>query len=164
MQVTAQPTKNGLVPKGCRLLSPTTASAVADGLVAGTAAWALSGLPSTVVTLVRASDPLASVRAAGTLVLAPDRGETALLVAGVAAHTALSLGWATLFSLALPSRRTVPAGLAAGLAVAALDLGAVGRHYPAIRALPPLPQVSDHLAFGALVGLVVQQRRRHRLA
>jgi hypothetical protein len=135
---------------------------VADGLLAGTAAGILSGLPSTVVTLVRGGGLLASVRAAGTLVLADDRRPSALVVAGVAAHTALSLGWATLFSLALPSRRTVPAGLAAGLVVAALDLGAVGRHYPAIRALPPLPQVGDHLAFGALVAAVVQHRRRPR--
>jgi hypothetical protein len=43
----------------------------------------------------------------------------------------------------------------AGLAIAALDLGLVGRHRPLIRALPLLPQVADHVAFGAVAGTVL---------
>jgi len=60
----------------------------------------------------------------------------------------------------LPDRRTVALGAAAGLAIAALDLGVIGRRFPRIRALSQAPQVADHLAFGALVGAVVSRRRR----
>lgn len=140
---------------------PVTA-AVADGVAAAAVAGVLSGVPSTLTALVRRSSPLEAVRAAGTLLLPADAGPGALVVAGAAAHVLLSLGWGTLFALALPSRGAVPAGAAAGLAVAALDLGTVGRRHPRIRALPALPQVADHAAFGALVGAVVTHRRRRR--
>ena len=143
-------------------LNPATVDAACDGVVAGAVAWALSGIPSTVHALVRGVSPLQAVRAAGTLALSPHASPNALAVAGVAVHTGLSLGWATLFALALPVHRTVPVAVAAGLAVAALDLGSVGRRYPHIRALPSLPQISDHLAFGALVGAVVSRRRSSR--
>ena len=134
----------------------------ADGLAAGALAWALSGLPSTAWTLARGGNPLGAVRAAGTLVVSPAAGPACLLVAGAAAHTVISFGWALLLAVVLPERRTRPAGAAAGLAIAALDLGAIGRHYPAIRALPTLPQIADHLVFGILVGAVVGERRRRR--
>ncbi len=144
--------------------SPVTASALGDGLVAGALGWALGGVPSTAWMLARGENPLVSVRAAGTLVLAEGCPAPALLAAGVAAHTVLSLGWGVVFSLALPERRTVPAAVAAGLAVAALDLGAVARRYPALRALAMPPQVADHLAYGALVGAALQRCRRRRPA
>lgn len=139
---------------------PVRRAVLADGLVGGGVAWALSGLPSTMWTLVRGGNPLATVRAAGTLVFSPTAGEAALLIAGAGAHTVISFGWATLFALALPQRRTVAAGALAGLAVAGLDLGLVGRRFPAIRALPTLPQVADHVAYGVLVAAVVRLRRR----
>jgi hypothetical protein len=47
-----------------------------------------------------------------------------------------------------------------GLAIAALDLGIGGRLFPRIRALPPAPQVADHVAYGATVGYVLARRRR----
>jgi hypothetical protein len=53
-------------------------------------------------------------------------------------------------------------GALAGLAIAGLDLGVLGRHWPRIRALPTLPQVADHVAFGALVGAVVSRAGRRR--
>ncbi len=143
-------------------LSPVTCEAMADGAAAGGVAWALSGFPSTASTLAHGGNPLVALRAAGTLVLSPGAGATRLLLAGAGAHTILSFGWATLFALALPQRQTVAAGTLAGLAVAGLDLGLVGRRFPDIRALPTLPQVADHLAFGALVAIVVRHRRRSR--
>ncbi len=149
---------------GAGLLSAPTRAALGDAAMAGTLAWALSGLPSTVWTLVRGGNPLMAVRAAGTLVLSPTTGRAALLVAGTGAHTVISYGWATVLALGLPTRRTQVTGTAAGLAIAALDLGVIGRRYPAIRALPTLPQVADHLAFGLLVGAVVARRRRRRLS
>ncbi len=48
----------------------------------------------------------------------------------------------------------------AGLAIAALDLGVVGRRYPRIRALATMPQVLDHVAYGATVGAVLSRRRQ----
>ncbi|MBW3546715.1 MAG: hypothetical protein KY452_01060 [Actinobacteria bacterium] len=133
-----------------------------DGVVAGAVAWASSGLPSTLHAVATGGDPLAPVQAAGTLLVAPESPVPALLAGGVIAHTGLSLGWATLLALVLPERGTVLAGAAAGLLIAGLDLGVVGRRYPAIAALPTAVQVADHLAFGAVVGVVVRRRRRRR--
>ncbi len=56
---------------------------------------------------------------------------------------------------ALPRRHTALWGAAAGVAIAAGDLGLVGRRVPPIRALPVVPQVADHLAYGAVVGVVL---------
>jgi hypothetical protein len=53
-------------------------------------------------------------------------------------------------------------GALAGLAVAGLDLGVLGRRWPRIRALPTVPQVGDHVAFGALVGAVLSRAGRCR--
>ena len=39
----------------------------------------------------------------------------------------------------------------AGLVIAGLDLGVVGRHNPEIQALPKVPQWLDHVVFGVLV-------------
>jgi deoxyinosine 3'endonuclease (endonuclease V) len=103
---------------------------------------------------------MGAVRAAGALVLAPDAHPAALLVAGAGVHTVVSFGWASVLAVALPRRRTAVAGAAVGLAIAGLDLGVVGRRIPAIRALPTVPQVADHLAFGTLVGVVLARRRR----
>lgn len=135
-----------------------------DTAVAGAVAWALSGLPSTAWTLVRGGDPMAAVRAAGALVLPAAARPAALVVAGAGVHTVVSFGWASVLALALPPRRTAAAGAVAGLAIAGLDLGVLGRRSPAIRALPVLPQVADHVAFGALVGAVLAHRRRRRRA
>ncbi|RIQ20249.1 hypothetical protein DY240_18675 [Jiangella rhizosphaerae] len=114
-------------------------------------AAALSGLPSTLCTVVVGGDPLASTRAAGTLL--PGRRSRPSVAGGVVAHVAVSAGWTALL-LAVARRRPlgVAGGLLAGAAIAVLDLELVGRRYPAIRALPRGPQWLDHLAFGAVVG------------
>ncbi len=50
--------------------------------------------------------------------------------------------------------------LFAGLALAALDL-AVGRAlFPRVRALPLVPQLADHVAYGAIVGRMLDRRGR----
>jgi len=136
-----------------------------DGLVAGAVAGVLSGTPSTVHALVTGRDPLAAARAAGNLVLPEGSPPAALYLAGGVAHVVLSLGWGTVLGVAV--RRTsvppVTAGLAAGVAIAALDLGVlahgpVGRRWPMIRALPVWPQVADHIAFGVVAGAVLRRR------
>jgi hypothetical protein len=135
---------------------------LADTAVAGTAGAALSGAPSTVLALVRGDDLLAGARAAGTLLLPRERRTARLLVAATAVHLGISFGWAFVLAATLPRGREVPAGAGAGLAIAALDLGVIGRRLPAIRALPQPDQWADHVAYGVAVGLALARRRRRR--
>jgi len=132
------------------------------GLRAGAVAGALSGVPSTVHAVATGRSPFDALRAAGTLLLADDAPPSAQAAAGVFAHGAISLGWGVVLAAVLPRRRTVVWGALAGLAVAGLDLGVLSRRWPRIRALPTLPQVADHIAFGALVGAVVSRAGRRR--
>ena len=82
-----------------------------------------------------------------------------LVAAAVPIHLALSFGWALVLARWLPRRQTVAAGALAGLGIAAFDLGVVGRAFPGMRALPLLPQLADHVVYGATVGFVVARRR-----
>jgi hypothetical protein len=111
-----------------------------------------SGAPSTIITLGRRGDLLASTRAAGTLVLSDSAPPALRLVAGTCAHGAISTFWGALLWRLLPARHTVLLGGLAGLAVAIFDLGVIGRRYPAIRRLPRGPQLADHVAFGVIIG------------
>lgn len=133
---------------------------LADALAVGAVAAVLGGVPSTLHALLTGRDPLEASLAAGTLLLgAGERRRARLLAAAVVAHLALSLGWAIVLAAVLPRRRTAAMAAAAGLAIAALDLGVVGRRLPRIRALPLLPQVLDHVAYGLTVGAVLERRR-----
>lgn len=114
---------------------------------AGLLAGALSGLPSTVLD----RHPIAASRAAGTLLGAPTLPRAAL------AHALLSLGWAAVLARVLPRRPALWHGALAGLGIAALDLGIVGRRFPAVRALRTGPQVADHLAYGITVAAVLRR-------
>jgi hypothetical protein len=137
-----------------------TRATLEDGLVAGAVAAVLSGAPSTLHALATRASPLEATLAAGTLLLPHEQRPVRLALAAVAVHIALSLGWAVLLAAVLPRRRTVAWATLAGLAISALDLGVVGRRYPRIRALAQVPQVLDHVAYGAVVGAVLRRRRR----
>jgi hypothetical protein len=137
-------------------------SRVEDAVVAGLAAAVLSGGPSTAVALVRGDDVLEGARAAGALLLPRERRTLPLLAAAVPVHLALSLGWALALERVLPRGREPLAGLAGGLAIAALDLGLIGRRLPAICALPQPRQWADHAAYGLAVGVVLARARRGR--
>jgi hypothetical protein len=132
------------------------------GLRAGAVAGALSGVPSTVHAVATGRSPFDALQAAGTLLLADDAPSSAQAAAGVVAHGAISLGWGVVLTAVLPRRRTVVWGALAGLVIAGLDLGVLGRRWPRIRALPTLPQVADHIAFGALVGAAISRVGRRR--
>jgi uncharacterized protein YndB with AHSA1/START domain len=121
-------------------------------LVAGV----LSGAPSTAHAVLTGNDPLAAARAAGALLGRPTVSR------GVLSHAVLSVGWAAVLAAVLPRRRPAAAGALAGVLIAALDLGLVGRRIRAIRELPVVPQVVDHVAFGALVGATLDRPRRSR--
>jgi hypothetical protein len=130
-----------------------------DALPAGLVAAAVSGLPSTVIALARGDDVLDGARAAGALLLPRETRTLPLLAAAVPVHLALSLGWAIVLERALPRGREPLGGVTAGLAIAALDLGVIGRRLAPIRALPQPRQWADHAAYGLAVGLVLARRR-----
>jgi hypothetical protein len=132
---------------------------VRDGIAAGLVAAAVSGVPSTLIALARGDDLLEGGRAAGTLLLPRATGTLPLLAAAVPVHLALSVGWALALERVLPRGREPLTGLAAGLAIAALDLGVIGRRLPPIRALPQPRQWLDHAAFGVAVGVALGHRR-----
>ncbi len=132
---------------------------LSDALAAGLTAAVVSGVPSTAWTLAHGGDLTEGARAAGALLLPGERSTPALLAAAVPVHLALSLGWAAVLSRVLPARRELLGGAVAGAAIAALDLGVIGRRIPAIRALEQPPQWADHLAFGLTVGAVLRARR-----
>jgi hypothetical protein len=133
---------------------------VRDALAAGVAGAVLAGVPSTAWSLVRGDDVLDGVRAAGAILLPGERRTPVLLAAAVPVHLALSLGWAAVLAVALPRRAEPAWGVAAGLGIAALDLGVIGRRIPAIRALPQGRQWADHVAYGLAVGVALRLRRR----
>ena len=138
--------------------------APADVLAAGGAGALLSGVPSTAVTLLKHESLLDGATAAGTILLRGERRTLPLLAAAVPVHLALSFGWAAVLTAILPRRATIPAAVAGGLAIAALDLEVIGRAFPAIRALPQGRQWADHVAYGLAVGTVVRRRRLRRAA
>lgn len=125
-------------------------------LRAAAAAAALSGIPSTAHALAVGGDPLEATIAAGTILLPGERRRGRLLAAAVPVHLALSLGWTVALDRA--GVRGARGGALAGLAIAALDLGVVGRAYPRVRALPLLPQLADHALFGAIAATMLQER------
>lgn len=127
----------------------------------GTAAWAaiLSGLPSTLHALAVGRDPFEATAAAGSLLLPHEDRPDRLLLAAIPVHLGLSVAWSLVLALVLPRRHPVVEGTVAGLAIAALDLGVVGRRFPRIRDLETLPQIADHLAFGVIVAARLARHR-----
>lgn len=129
-----------------------------DALAAGAVAAVVSGAPSTLYALAAGRDPLEATLAAGSLLIPNTKRRGALLAAAVPVHAGLSLAWALALRPIVAGRRPVVSGAAAGLGIAALDLAVVGRRFARIRALPLLPQVADHVLYGATVGAVAARR------
>jgi hypothetical protein len=124
-----------------------------DALAAGLAGAVLAG---------RGDDVLDGARAAGAIVLPRERRTPVLLAAAVPVHLALSFGWAAVLAAVLPRRAAPASGVVAGLGIAALDLGVIGRRIPAIRALPQGRQWADHVAYGLAVGVALWLRDPQR--
>jgi hypothetical protein len=137
----------------------TRGAVLRDGVVAGAVAAVVSGAPSTLWALAAGEDPLEASLAAGSLLLPDETRRGRLVVAALPVHLAISVSWAIVLARTLPRRRTAAAGVVAGLGIAALDIGVIGRRFPRVRALPLLPQVADHAAYGAVVGYIVCRRR-----
>jgi hypothetical protein len=134
-------------------------SVAGDALAAGLAGAVCSSLPSTAWALLRGDDVLEGARAVGVIVLPHERRTPVLLIAAGTVHVAVSVAWSAAMAAVLPCRREPAWGVAGALAIAALDLGVIGRRIPAIRALPQGRQWADHVAYGLTVGLMLRARR-----
>ena len=128
------------------------------GVVAGAVAAVVSGAPSTGYALATGRDALEATLGAGSILLPHERRRLRLALAAVPVHLVLSLGWGVLLEHVLPRRPAVTAGAVAGLAIAAVDVGVVGRRFERVRALPLLPQLADHALYGATVAFVLRRR------
>ena len=120
----------------------------------------LSGAPSTLHALATGRDPLEASLAAGSILLPCETRRSRLLAAAVPVHLALSLGWA--LALDRAGVRGARRGAVAGLAIGVVDLSLAARVLPRIRALPVLPQLADHAAYGAVAGHVLGRARAAR--
>jgi hypothetical protein len=136
------------------------ASDIRVGLVAGTVGGIVGGIPSTGYALTTGRDPLEATYAAGALLLPLEQRRGRLLISAVVAHGAISLFWGLVLVRVLPRSHPVLAGTAAGLAIAALDLGTAGRRIERVRRLPLGPQLADHAVYGAAVGAVIARTKR----
>jgi hypothetical protein len=125
------------------------------------AAWAavLSGAPSTLHALATGRDPLEATLAAGSVLLPQEQRRSRLLAAALPVHLGLSLGWTVVLDRA--GVRGARPGALAGLAIAAIDLGMIGRRVPRVRTLPLAPQLVDHAVFGAVAATAL---RRYEVA
>jgi hypothetical protein len=122
------------------------------------AAAAVSGAPSTAYAAVAGRDPLEATRAAGAMVVGEDAPVLLQVAAAGPVHAGVSWFWGAVLARTLPERNRVLWGTAAGLAIAALDLGLIGRRFPSVARLPLVPQLADHALFGATVAWVSRDR------
>ncbi len=130
-------------------------SVVRDGLRAAVPAAILSGLPSTLHALATRRDPLEASIAAGSILLPNESHRGRLLAAATPVHLAVSFFWSVALAALLPRRNPIAEGVAAGAVIAAIDLGVIGRRYPLIEALEPVPQLADHIVFGIVTALAL---------
>jgi hypothetical protein len=139
-------------------------------LRAAVVAGALSGIPSALAALRAQRDPLSPTRAAGRMLLPGEQRLAPLVGAAALVHGALSLGWAAVIAATLPREagrvRAVVHGTLLGGAIAAADLGlAHAVKHPRLESVARLEvtsQVADHLAFGAVTGLMLASPKHRR--
>jgi hypothetical protein len=122
------------------------------------AATVLSGIPSTAHALATGADPWAATRAAGAMLVGADASFATHLGAAALVHGALSTFWIVVLAVVLPWRRPVLEAVAASAAIGAIDLLAIAPlRFPEVAALPFWPQMADHLAWGACLGLALRR-------
>ena len=74
---------------------------------------------------------------------------------GAIVHVGISVACGEVLARTLPRRRSIAWGAAAGLAIGVVNVGLIGRRFPAINSLPVMPQIADNVAFGTLFAVVV---------
>ena len=118
-------------------------------------ASSLSGIPSTVHALITRRDPFQTTVAAGRILLTDEAEPSKLIIAGLATHMALSLGWTVVLARLLSGRPTPIRGALLGSLIGLVDMTIADRLFPQIAALPRTPQMLDHIAFGVCVASVL---------
>jgi hypothetical protein len=122
-----------------------------------------SGLPSTLHVFVkqrslRATAPYVynATRAVGTLVPPGRPG----FGRGAVVHIAISLVCGETLARILPRDHSAEWGAAAGFVIGVINVGVIGRSFPAISGLPLIPQVADNVVFGTVFAVVLHRRDR----
>ena len=125
----------------------------------------LSGLPSTLHAIVRERSLRSgavyvydATRAVGTLV-PPGRPGFAR---GAVVHVAISVACGEALARTLPRDHSVAWGAAAGFVIGVINVGVIGRSFPAIRGLPLVPQLADNVMFGTVFAMVLDRRDPQR--
>ena len=132
-----------------------------DVLAAGTTATLVSGIPSTAYAWLSGADPLEATRAAGAMLIPASSPLTQLLVAAAVAHVAISFFWAAILVAVLPRTHIVVSATAAAALIGLIDLCLIAPVlFPEVAALPFVPQMADHLMWGASLGWVLARRSR----
>jgi hypothetical protein len=124
-----------------------------------------SGLPSTLHAFVKqrslrsaAVYAYDATRAVGTLVPPGRPG----FGRGVVVHLAISMLCGETLARTLPRDHSAAWGAAAGLVLGVINVGVIGRSFPAITGLPLVPQLADNVMFGTVFAVVLDRRDRQR--
>lgn len=122
-----------------------------------------SGLPSTLHAWLKQRSPRAAAvyvydatRAVGTLVPPGRPG----FGRGAVVHLAISMLCGETLARTLPRDHPAEWGAAAGLVIGVINVGVIGRAFPAIRSLPLLPQLADNVMFGTVFGVALARLDR----
>ena len=130
-------------------------------LVAGGLAGVVSGIPSTVYLLLTGGDLFASVNALVAMVTTDELPMLYRISIAAAVHFAVSFWWASVLVVLMPRRAPIVGALIASALIAFLDLKLIApRFFAEAAALAFIPQIADHLAWGAAVGAVLRVRWR----
>ena len=62
----------------------------------------------------------------------------------------------------LPGDHSAEWGAAAGFVIGFINVGVIGRSFPAISGLPLVPQLADNVMFGTVFAAVLDRRDRQR--
>ena len=103
-----------------------------------------------------------ATRAAGAMLIPAASTDRELFIAATLVHAGVSLFWTLILVPLLPRRHTFIWAIVALACIAVLDLRVIGRLFPEIFALSFWPQFADHIAFGAVLGRVLEYRRKSR--
>ena len=129
------------------------------------AAATFSGLPSTLHALIKRRSLRSAVvyvydttRAVGTLAPPGRPG----FGRGVVVHLAISILCGETLARALPRDHPAEWGAAAGWMIGVINVGVIGRAFPAIRCLPLVPQIADNVMFGTVFAVVLDTRERRQ--
>lgn len=125
----------------------------------------VSGLPSTLHAFLERRSPRAAAayvydatRAVGTLV-PPGRPAFGR---GIVVHVGISLLCGEALARTLPRDDSALWGATAGFVIGVINVGVIGRAFPAIRDLPLVPQLADNVMFGTVFALVLDRPDRPR--